>query len=236
MQIGGALEVVLLSIALAERVNEEKRQRILMEQRLASSLEEEVQKRTQELNQALTQLETANAILDEISHTDSLTQIANRRAFDIHLAIEYKGACRDNSPLALVLIDIDHFKVFNDTHGHQAGDKVLQEVASILAEHATRPGDKVFRYGGEEFAVLLRNTDLAGARVVAERMRTSIEENPIHLHGQMHAVTISGGIAVFAPGENTMLSMSDEDLVLQADKCLYHAKASGRNRVETEAA
>jgi diguanylate cyclase (GGDEF)-like protein len=234
MQIGGALEVILLSIALAERVIEEKRQRILVEQRLASSLEAEVLKRTQELNSALSQLETANAKLDEISHTDSLTRIANRRAFDIQLALEYKGARRNGNPLALVMIDIDRFKAFNDTHGHQAGDKALQEVAGILAGLATRPGDAVFRYGGEEFVVLLKNTGLTGARVVAERMRTSIAESRIDLDGQTKSVTISGGIALYEPrGDQT--TATPDDLILRADRCLYLAKQNGRNRIEADA-
>ncbi len=234
MQIGGVLEVILLSIALAERVNEEKRQRILVEQQLASSLETEVQERTQELNKALAQLETANAILDEISHTDSLTQIANRRAFDIELAIEYRGAHREGYPLALIMIDIDCFKAFNDTHGHQAGDRALQEVARILAKHATRPGDKVFRYGGEEFAVMLKNTDAAGARVVAERMRTAIAESRIDLDGQMYSLTISGGISVYESGKDKQIAGTLDDLILSADRSLYHAKENGRNRIEVD--
>ncbi len=235
MQIGGALEVILLSIALAERVNEEKRQRILVEQRLASSLEAEVLKRTEELNIALTQLETANAILDEISHTDSLTLIANRRAFDSAMANAYRGASREGSPLALIMIDIDNFKAFNDTLGHQAGDKALQEVAGILAKHATRPGDRVFRYGGEEFAALLKNTDLAGARVVAERMRISIAESRIDIDGEMYSVTISIGISVYDPRRDKQSVAAPHDLILRADKCRYQAKENGRNRVELDA-
>jgi two-component system, sensor histidine kinase LadS len=234
MQIGGVLEVILLSIALAERVNEEKRQRILVEQRLASSLEAEVLKRTEELNVALEQLESANAILDQISHTDSLTQIANRRAFDSEMINACRGARRENHPLALIILDIDHFKVFNDTHGHQAGDKALQEVAGVLAKHATRPGDKVFRYGGEEFAVLLKNTDFAGARVVAEKMRISIAERHIDIGGEMYSVTISGGIAFYDPRMDKQHAEGLDHLILRADKCLYQAKEKGRNRIELE--
>jgi diguanylate cyclase (GGDEF)-like protein len=235
MQIGGVLEVILLSIALGERVNEEKRQRILVEQRLASSLEAEVQKRTEELNVALSQLESANAILDQISHTDSLTQIANRRAFDSEMTNAYRGARRENHPLALIMLDIDHFKAFNDSLGHQAGDKALQEVSGVLAKHATRPGDTVFRYGGEEFAVLLKSTDLGGARVVAERMRISIAENRIDIDGEIYSVTISGGIAVYDPRMDKQHVEVPDHLILRADKCLYQAKEKGRNRIELEA-
>ena len=235
MQIGGVLEVILLSIALAERVNEEKRQRILVEQRLASSLEEEVQKRTRELNQALAQLEAANSILDEISHTDSLTQIGNRRSFDIQLAITFKGATRESSPLALVMLDIDRFKHFNDRHGHQAGDKVLQEVSMVINAQATRPGDSVFRYGGEEFAVLLSNTNLVGAQIVAERMRKAVEETPVPIDGESFFVTICAGISVYDPIAPALQTSSPEDIIRQADMQLYKAKENGRNRVEPSA-
>ncbi len=178
------MTTVLLSIALAERVNEEKRQRIFAEQRLSTSLEEKVEERTKELNHALEQLEEANRVLSQISHTDSLTQIANRRFFDIQLAHEYKSATRGAYPLALIMIDIDYFKKFNDTYGHQIGDKVLRAVAKTLKLHASRSGDSVYRYGGEEFAVLLSSTNLAGAQFVAEKMRKAMEETAVQIHGR----------------------------------------------------
>ncbi len=148
MQIGGVLEVILLSIALGVRINAEKQQRILMEQRLSSSLVKEVKERTLSLNQALEELEVANSILDKMSLTDSLTELANRRAFDSQFESDYQYACRNGTSLSLLLVDIDHFKIVNDTHGHQAGDQVLQAVAKALCSLATRPRDNVYRYGG----------------------------------------------------------------------------------------
>jgi diguanylate cyclase (GGDEF)-like protein len=232
LQIGGLLEVILLSIALAERVNEEKRQRILAEQRLSTSLEEKVEERTKELNHALEQLEEANSVLSQISHTDSLTQIANRRSFDIQLALEYKSASRGGFPLALIMIDIDHFKKFNDTYGHLVGDKVLRSVAKTLKLHAARPGDSIYRYGGEEFAVLLNNTDLAGAEFVAEKIRHAVEETVIRIHDRSFFVTISAGISIYDPKEPTGRIRTPEDLIHQADMSLYKAKEKGRNCIE----
>ncbi|MBU1106633.1 MAG: sensor domain-containing diguanylate cyclase [Candidatus Riflebacteria bacterium] len=232
MQIGGVLEVVLLSIALGERINEEKRQRILAEQSLSSSLEEKVRARTLELNQALAQLETANAILDKMSLTDSLTQIANRRSFDNHIEIEFKSATRGGHPLALIMIDLDHFKTINDTHGHQVGDQVLQLVAEILCSFATRPRDKVFRYGGEEFAVVLFNTPLPGAIILAEKMRRAIDSSPLTVQGESCVVTISAGISVYDPTDEVLSGSDLDDLIRQADSQLYRAKANGRNRIE----
>ncbi|MFH0783535.1 MAG: diguanylate cyclase [Pseudomonadota bacterium] len=232
MQIGGILQVILLSIALVERVNEEKRQRIIAEQRLSHSLEGKVQERTSELNQALAKLEAANTELSQMSHTDSLTQVANRRAFDIQLALEYKNATREGHPLALIMFDVDHFKQFNDTYGHLVGDKVLRAVAKTLKSHAYRPGDSIFRYGGEEFAVLLNNTDLAGALFVGEKLRKSIEMAPVHVHDRSFFVTVSAGLGVYSPQEPSALIPTPEDLVRQADIQLYKAKEKGRNRIE----
>ncbi len=232
LQIGSILQVILLSIALAERVNEEKRQRILAEQHLSTSLEEKVQERTLELNKALKQLEAANTELSQISHTDSLTQIANRRSFDLQLALEYKSAKRGGYPLALVMIDIDHFKKFNDTYGHQVGDKVLRTVAKTLKPLAARPGDSIYRYGGEEFAVLLNNTDLVGAEIVAEKMRKSIEMTTVLIHDRAFFVTISAGLSMYNPRDHIGVISSPEDLMHQADIQLYKAKEKGRNRLE----
>ena len=233
LQIGGLLEVVLLSIALAERINEEKRQRILAEQRLSTSLEEKVAERTVELNNVLQQLETANLVLSQISHTDSLTQIGNRRSFDLQLALDFKSAAREKTPLALIMLDIDHFKQFNDTYGHQVGDHVLRAVAQALKVHAARPGDSIFRYGGEEFAVLLGNTDLAGGGVVAEKMRNGVEKMVVHIEEHTFFVTISGGLGIYAPSDTTTPIKAPEDLIRQVDMQLYKAKANGRNRIES---
>ena len=232
MQIGGVLEVLLLSIALGERINEEKRQRIVIEQNLSSSLEEMVQERTLALNQALDQLEEANVFLDKISLTDSLTQIANRRAFDNQIDIDYRIAKREKQPLALILIDIDHFKKVNDNYGHQVGDSVLQMVAKSLDSLAKRPRDEVFRYGGEEFAVLLNQTTLTGAKIVAEKMRGSVEALQCNFNDEKMTITVSAGVSVYNPTEADASAQTIGELINQADTQLYTAKTNGRNRVE----
>ncbi len=231
MQIGGVLEVILLSIALAERINEEKRQRILAEQNLSSSLEIMVQERTIALNEALERLKTVNATLDKISLTDGLTQISNRRAFDSHIQLEYKNAKRTGNPLALIMIDIDHFKRFNDTYGHQVGDEVLITVAQTLQTLATRPRDMVFRYGGEEFAVILTATNLNGATTVAEKMRMTIEQSPIQIEDETCIITISAGISIYDSRKPETYANDLDEFISQADIQLYTAKADGRNRV-----
>gem|GEM_PF-5592319 len=176
--------------------------------------------------------EAANTELSQISHTDSLTQIANRRSFDRQLALEYKSATRGGYPLALVMIDIDHFKQFNDTYGHQVGDKVLRAVAKTLKPLAARPGDSIYRYGGEEFAVLLSNTDLAGSTIVAEKMRKSIEMTAVLIHDRSFFITISAGLCIYNPRDHIGMISSPEDLMHQADIQLYKAKEKGRNRLE----
>lgn len=159
--------------------------------------------------------------LDRQARTDSLTGVANRRTFDEQFGKELERARRERSSLSLVLCDVDHFKQFNDEHGHQVGDDVLAEVAATL-EREQRPYDLVARYGGEEFAVILSQTDFDGAMRVAERLRRSVEET-----GRELGVTASFGVASADDGVVTRA-----DLVSTADACLYAAKENGRNRVE----
>jgi diguanylate cyclase (GGDEF)-like protein len=130
------------------------------------------------------------------------------------------------------MIDIDHFKKFNDTYGHQVGDKALRAVAKTLKPLAARPGDGIYRYGGEEFAVLLGNTNLAGAKIVAEKMRKSIEMTAILIHDRAFFVTISAGLSIYSPRDHIGLITSPEELLHQADIQLYKAKEKGRNRLE----
>ncbi|MFT5729708.1 MAG: diguanylate cyclase (GGDEF)-like protein [Desulforhopalus sp.] len=231
MQIGGVIEVILLSIALGERINEEKRQRILAEQTLSSSLERMVKERTLELKQALKQLETANTTLDKMTLTDALTQISNRRAFDTCIEQEFSVAKKNGKPLALIMIDIDHFKNFNDTYGHQIGDEVLKNVAQILRSLATRPRDMAFRYGGEEFAVVLSTTDRSGATIVAEKIRAKIEATPILINDTPCFITISAGISILNSKIYDIPTQDMEEFIRMADTQLYRAKTNGRNRV-----
>ena len=173
-------------------------------------------------------------------NTDPLTRIANRRAMDDLMARECARALRTSSPLSFVLLDVDHFKLFNDTYGHPAGDRCLQGVAERIAQAVHRPADVVARYGGEEFAVLLPNTPLDGACHVAERIRQGIATAALPHRASLvgELVTLSMG-AASASAEHLIelrgVAESPrvaEALVKAADDALYLAKKRGRNRVE----
>jgi len=177
------------------------------------------------------QLEEANSKLQQLSQVDALTGIANRRRFEETLAREWRRAMRDGMPLSLVMIDIDHFKDFNDNLGHQVGDQCLRRVAGEIREALTRPGDVVARYGGEEFGAVLPSTPSRGAFAVAEMLRARVEALGIaHPTAATRIVTISAGVATAASGGDS----SPEALVAAADEALYRAKRAGRNRVETD--
>ena len=165
--------------------------------------------------------------LEQLATHDGLTGIANRRSFDERLATEWKRERRDSSTLSLLMIDIDHFKRYNDTYGHQAGDGCLQQIARVLEQVVFRPGDLVARYGGEEFAVILTATSAEGATIVARRIldRIAALTIPHAADGRGH-VTLSIGIATSLPKPE----MTQEDLIAGADGALYRAKRAGRNR------
>jgi diguanylate cyclase (GGDEF)-like protein len=200
--------------------------------RRAAMLEEKVAEQTQELRRAIEQLREANARLEELSFDDPLTGIANRRQFDETLRAEWLRARRTQTPLALVFIDIDLFKLLNDTHGHHVGDECLVEVARFLSTSAQRSGDLVARYGGEEFALILPNTELPAAAAFAERLRNGIEALALRHEGSPTGrLTASFGVVSVVPDGTT----APQDLVVAADRALYTAKADGRNRVATAA-
>jgi diguanylate cyclase (GGDEF)-like protein/PAS domain S-box-containing protein len=168
--------------------------------------------------------------LSRLATLDGLTGLANRRFLDDRAEREMQLARRADHPISLLLIDADHFKAFNDTYGHLAGDHCLQQIAAVIQGHATRPGDLAARYGGEEFALLLAETDRAGAHVVADRIRHGIEELALPHSGNSASefVTVSIGVATVPPGMSTS---TVKDLVRLADHALYAAKDAGRNRV-----
>jgi len=171
-----------------------------------------------DLEEANEHLASAIETLHRLSNTDALTDCANRRHFDDTLTLEWRRALRMGTPLSLAMIDIDFFKPFNDTHGHQAGDEVMRRVAQTLQSRLHRAGDLVARYGGEEFAILLVGVEAEKALEIAERARADIEAL---------GVTISAGVATIIPHRD----VAAEELVRAADAALYEAKRAGRNRV-----
>jgi len=194
-----------------------------------SAQAEEMDRKNRELTETRRQLEHRNRDLERISALDTLTQIANRRRFDLALRQEWRRCARDESPLSLVFCDIDYFKRFNDTYGHQAGDECLVRVAQAMEESLNRPADLVARYGGEEFIALLVDTGSEGARMLAERMRAKVESLDVEhrASGVAAHLTVSLGVASIVPKP----AVRPEDLVDLADRALYAAKAGGRNRV-----
>lgn len=190
----------------------------------------ELIEREQSLQRVNAELDQANRRLAELSETDALTGIANRRQFDRRLAEEWLRALRHGLPLALVLIDVDHFKRYNDRHGHPAGDACLRRIAELLAGCARRADELVARYGGEEFVVLLPHTGGEDARVQAERCRATIDAAAIpHDDSPLGpSVTLSIGIATIPLGAD---EADPQQLVRLADEALYRAKREGRNRV-----
>ncbi len=158
------------------------------------------------------------------SLTDPLTGAGNRLALDNTLSREIELAKRHKSPLSLLLIDVDDFKIVNDQWGHKAGDKVLKMIVNKL-NAVNRQTDLIFRYGGEEFVVLLNETSQAGARVIAERIRSAIETARVEVGGQKLKITVSLGAAALKPND------SKDRLFQRADKALYQAKNSGKNIV-----
>lgn len=198
-------------------------------------LELKVQERTQELIEKNLALETArlaveeaNQALERLARTDELTQVANRRCFNEYLNHEWYQMQRCDAPLALILIDIDYFKLFNDTYGHPAGDECLSKVAHVLQSTVQRSTDLVARYGGEEFAIVLSNTSLAGATQVATAIQTKMQclQIPHRSSPVSPYVTLSMGIVCTMPRPQA----PPAQLVSHADQMLYQAKLEGRDR------
>ena len=214
MALVGTLIAVGLYVGRVRRLRERQRE-----------LEAQVHARTGEL-------EAANKLLEDISLVDSLTQVANRRAFDRALDREWGRCQRDGRTIALIFVDVDHFKSYNDTWGHQRGDAALAQVASVLRKAGRRPTDLVARYGGEEFAVILSGTDIENATALAEDARSEVESLAIRHAGEGAGpiLTISAGVVAMVPSTG-----SDAiSLVELADKALYRAKRAGRNCVVTD--
>ena len=186
-----------------------------------------------EFSEMINRLQKSNEELYRLCHLDELTQLANRRQFDHRLKEEWQRLARTMEPLALILCDIDHFKIYNDEYGHQAGDKCLQQVAKAIQSSAQNINYLVGRYGGEEFAIILPNTEAFRAVYIAEKIREKVKELEIKHHPTQIAnlpnaiITISLGIACTIPD----LKDSSSILVFEADQALYRSKRDGRDRI-----
>ena len=238
-QIGSTIEIILLSFALAERLYDEiqrrfiaeremlriKEELILTQEKQNKELESRVESRTQDLKAALETVNKLNVELSDLSTMDQVTGVRNRRYFEDMLAKEFGAALRSQSTLSLIMLDLDYFKKINDTYGHLAGDLCLKRVAKATYDTVKRTSDLVCRYGGEELAIILPNTDHYGAMNIAERIRDEIERLNIDFAGQTIRLTASLGVASFTPDTNTTSDL----LIALADKALYQAKDEGRN-------
>ena len=185
--------------------------------------------REQELLELTKQLESANRVLQSFSSLDGLTSIANRRFFDGFFDREWSRAKRYEHSLALILVDLDFFKLYNDTYGHHAGDSCLQRVAKALSEMERKPGDLVARFGGEEFAIVVSDVDAEEARDIAEKARECVENLRIPHSGSgiSDVVTVSLGAVVAVPARESSTSR----FIDFAEKALEQAKLEGRNKV-----
>ncbi len=182
------------------------------------------------LRSANSKLQDLNSELKQLSIIDGLTGIYNRRFFDLELARECRNATHSAKPLSLIMLDIDFFKAYNDSYGHQEGDKCLTLIAATLNKTIRKPGDIVFRYGGEEFAVILSETDAEGAKIVAENLRCEVENLKIpHIGSKVsNIVTVSVGVSTIVPNPYLI----PDKLVSFSDKALYQAKKDGRNTIK----
>lgn len=255
LQVGSVVEMLFLSFALADRLSTEKTVRfdaqlkalkheqlariaqvkafelekearhaqeeaLLMQKKANENLENNVRMRTREL-------EIVNDRLRELSTTDSLTGLKNRRYFNEVYYREYNRAIREKTPLSCLIMDIDHFKRINDSYGHLLGDECLKEVAQTIQDQLLRENDFLSRYGGEEFCVLLTNTSEEGALQVAENIRLCVERLQVVKGGMNIPITISIGVATEIP----VYKKNAETLLNRADEALYQSKSQGRNRV-----
>ncbi|MBN7820770.1 diguanylate cyclase [Bowmanella yangjiangensis] len=241
LMVGALIESILLALVLAITYNEQREATYIaqgraLEQEIRSrelqekaqeELEYNVQERTLELEIALRELSEKNQELEERNTQDALTGIRNRRYFDKKYIAELRRSRREQTILSVAMLDIDHFKSVNDKYGHLVGDECIKAVAKLIQDHLRRPADDVCRYGGEEFALLLPNTDTEGAVLLLEQIRQMVENTPVSSQAGTISLTISGGVA-----SEIIASDSDEmSLLGKADQALYQAKQAGRNQI-----
>lgn len=234
LALGQLLQVLLFAFALSVRMAMDKElreraqrdtahaQAMLLETEREQNmrLDQEVKARTQELREA-------NARLEKISTTDSLTGLYNRRHFDEILEREYGRAAREGKALSLIMLDLDYFKNLNDSQGHAFGDEALRQTALRIQDVLNRPADMAFRYGGEEFVILLPDTEASAAHILARQIWTAMRSEPVVMKDQTVRLTISIGIATTMPDKDN----SYYTLLKRADEKLYQAKNEGRDRI-----
>jgi diguanylate cyclase (GGDEF)-like protein len=223
-----AAGVIRLRILALRRRSELLEERVAEKTRELAATVADLREATQRLERTNDDLESANDQLRQLSERDALTGIPNRRRMEHVLEHEWRRAARSGDRIALAFLDLDHFKILNDTQGHQTGDACLRTIALQLEATLRRAGDLVARYGGEEFVVLMPETGLEGAMHLAETLRSRVEELGIPNPGAPGGVvTASVGVAVVSPSDD----VTTEDLIRAADQALYRAKRSGRNQV-----
>ncbi|WP_228768574.1 sensor domain-containing diguanylate cyclase [Shewanella sp. TC10] len=248
VMIGLTFEVITMAAVLAMRYNDERKAKLQMQQKALEQairlqqnrdealraeadanerLERMVAERTLELEVTLRELNEANQKLTQQNTIDSLTGVKNRSAFDLRLSAEGRISRRQQTPLALLMVDIDKFKAINDEHGHLAGDHSIKVIATTISDFLKRPTDLVSRFGGEEFAIILPNTDSEGAMQLAEQVRIAISKLSIEWENCPIPLFVSIGVSA------AVIETDDHPTLLleQADKALYQAKRSGRNQV-----
>lgn len=228
IMIGSAVEILLLSLVLALRSNEARQERLEAEQRLNSRLEVKVKQRTSELEAVMRKLKQVNEHLEVKSTQDKLTKLYNRGVLDEELPLEVRRARRTGYDLALVIIDIDYFKQINDKFGHQVGDEVLAELARLLRVNFRRAGDRIFRYGGEEFIVLMPGAQELGCHDKVLTVTEVIRGHTFKTGRGEVKITVSVGMALLnsLPGH-----ASSKQLLEAADNALYQAKNAGRDQI-----
>ncbi|MGI1989295.1 sensor domain-containing diguanylate cyclase [Shewanella glacialipiscicola] len=248
VMLGLTFEIIFMSLVLAIRYNDERKSKIRIQQEALKQaqkirsareealkaeaesnqkLEQMVQERTLELEITLRELHEVNHKLTEQSTIDSLTGVKNRSAFDKRLIAESRISRRQETPIALLMLDIDRFKSINDQYGHLAGDQALRVIAQTLQQHLKRPTDLVSRFGGEEFAIILPNTVAEGAIQVAETIREAVAAIKFEWEGKVIPLSISIGVSA----DIVTHEQHGTELLEQADKALYQAKNGGRNQV-----
>ncbi len=248
LMTGALIETLLLALLLARSFSQQSRELltarehaldqekearaakeeiISVQQKANEDLEYNVQERTLELEITLRELAEKNQKLETLNTQDALTGIRNRGYFDKKYPAELRLSRRNQTRMAIIMIDIDHFKLVNDTHGHLAGDECLRHIAQVIRQNLKRPGDEAFRYGGEEFAIILPQTNEVGAMKLAENIRQQILEQPVVYADVEIPLTISAGVCSAIDDPET----PDSLLLDTADKALYNAKQAGRDRV-----